>query len=429
MNPVHDGVELGLRLMRWFHRRRLELGLALAATAARVVLAHTVTLDSAQVVLGALGVGLVLHPTGRQWLLDHVRHERTERALDRAFDACGVEVHRAPRLVSAAPSAAGTRLALELSPRLDAEKLAALAEPLAVALGARSVAVRRDRQRAARAELLVDYRDPLAGEATVWPWTDTPRCRFADGLPLGVDEEGAVVAVSLVGHHLLLGGEPGAGKSNALSLVVATAALDPTVALWCFDGKLVELAPWRRVARRFVGADVAEALSVLRELRADMDDRYRRLLEAGQRKVTPGSDLGLVVVVIDELALYLQGRSKERDELADALRDLVARGRAAGIGVVAATQKPAADVIPTAIRDLFGYRLALRCATRDASDTVLGAGWAAKGYSADDIDSAQRGGGWLLAEGALPRRLRCFVLGDRELLTLAERAEALRSRP
>ena len=69
-------------------------------------------------------------------------------------------------------------------------------------------------------------------------------------VPLGDDEDGGPVWLELAGHHLLLGGEPGAGKSNALSLVVATAALDPSVELWCFDGKLVELAAWRDSARR-----------------------------------------------------------------------------------------------------------------------------------------------------------------------------------
>jgi S-DNA-T family DNA segregation ATPase FtsK/SpoIIIE len=38
------------------------------------------------------------------------------------------------------------------------------------------------------------------------------------------------------------------------------------------------------------------------------------------------------------------------------LRDFVARGRAAGMVTVATTQKPSADVVPTFLRDLFGFR-------------------------------------------------------------------------
>jgi len=105
----------------------------------------------------------------------------------------------------------------------------------------------------------------------------------------------------------------------------------------------------------------------------------------------------------------------------------VARGRAAGVIVCAATQKPAADVVPSALRDLFGFRLALRCNTRDASDTILGSGWASLGHDASSIAPAQRGVGLLLAEDGLPIRLRGFHLGDQEIATIAARASALRA--
>jgi S-DNA-T family DNA segregation ATPase FtsK/SpoIIIE len=70
--------------------------------------------------------------------------------------------------------------------------------------------------------------------------------------------------------------------------------------------------------------------------------------------------------------------------------------------------------------------LALRCSTRDASDTVLGAGWATLGYSATEFDTAHRGVGYLLAEGTLPTRMRCFMLEDGPLFDVARRAERLR---
>ena len=157
-----------------------------------------------------------------------------------------------------------------------------------------------------------------------------------------------------------------------------------------------------------------------------MEERYTLLLDHGLRKVDATTGVGLIVVVIDELALYTQGKGRARDRFVELLRDVVARGRASGIVVVAATQKPASDIVPTSIRDLFGCRLALRCSTKDASDTVLGAGWATEGYSASEFDPAHRGVGYLLAEGTVPRRMRCFVLEDQPLGQLARRAERLR---
>lgn len=144
------------------------------------------------------------------------------------------------------------------------------------------------------------------------------------------------MTLRLAEHNLLLGGEPGAGKSTALQLVVAAAALDPATKLTLFDGKQVELAAWSDCAERFCGPDMTEAAEVLGDLQAEMDSRYEELLVAGRRKVTP-DEAPLHVVVIDELALYLRsGTRDERAVVTERVRDLVSRGRVAregGIGL------------------------------------------------------------------------------------------------
>ena len=95
--------------------------------------------------------------------------------------------------------------------------------------------------------------------------------------------------------------------------------------------------------------------------------------------------------------------------------------------VVAATQKPGADVVPSALRDLFGFRLALRCNTPQASDTILGQGWASAGADASQIPGGQRGVGYLLAEDERPVRLKGFYLADDDVQAIAERAAARRA--
>src|SRR5262245_63230304 len=89
-----------------------------------------------------------------------------------------------------------------------------------------------------------------------------------DPIHLGIDEARHQVSISLIERNLLIGGEPGAGKSNALNLIVAHAALSTDCRLVLVDGKQVELGPWRESADLFVGPDPAEAISVLRELRS-----------------------------------------------------------------------------------------------------------------------------------------------------------------
>src|SRR5439155_18510561 len=202
-------------------------------------------------------------------------------------------------------------------------------------------------------------RDPLAElAAAAWPQLDAEELSLWDPIPVGVDEDGETVLMSLPERNVLLGGEPGAGKSAALSLVIARAALDPTANVWLLDGKLVELAAWGPCAQRVAGSDVGEAIDLLREVRREMEARYRRLLADGKRKVSRDDGLPLHLVAIDELAFYLSVEDrKQRAEFADLLRDVVARGRAAGVIVVAATQKPASEVVPTALRDLLCFRM------------------------------------------------------------------------
>jgi S-DNA-T family DNA segregation ATPase FtsK/SpoIIIE len=244
---------------------------------------------------------------------------------------------------------------------------------------------------------------------------------------LGTDENGATVTVNLPYRNMLAAGEPGGGKSVLLNNIVGHVALCTDVALWLFDGKQVELGLWEDVADVFVGNDVLAANTKLAELQAEMDTRYQLLTAAKRRKITGADGLPFVRCVVDEIAYYsaTAGDKKTREEFETRLRDLVARGRAAGIIVIAATQRPSADIIPTSLRDIFGYRCAFRCTTDISSDIILGYGWAKQGYTATAIAPEEQGVG-LLAEGGIPRRFKAAYLSDDDITTLVDRAAWIR---
>jgi S-DNA-T family DNA segregation ATPase FtsK/SpoIIIE len=260
-----------------------------------------------------------------------------------------------------------------------------------------------------------------AGEAGLSIW---------DRVHLGVGENGRPVRVGLAGRNLLIGGLPDAGKSVALNLVVAHAALSLDCELVLIDGKWVELGLWRDCARTFVGPSITDALSTLRDIQSEMDRRYERLLAARARKITRESGQRVIVAVFDELAHFSAtvGEAKQQKEFAALVRDLVARGRAAGILVVAATQRPSHDIVPTSLRDLFGYRWAFRCSTDASSDVILGNGWADQGHTATSIDPAAQGVSLLLAEEGTPQRIKSAFLRDDQVTALADRAAKLRRR-
>jgi S-DNA-T family DNA segregation ATPase FtsK/SpoIIIE len=245
---------------------------------------------------------------------------------------------------------------------------------------------------------------------------------------LGVDEFGGQVHVELAERNVLIGGEPGGGKSSAINLITAHGALSGDCRLILIDGKQVELGLWRDSADRFVGPSMTDALDCMRWLQNLMNTRYDKLVAAGLRKITPTTGEPVYLVIIDEYAYFSAtvGKKTDREEFSALTRDLVARGRAAGVIVILATQRPSHQVIDPSLRDLFGYRWAFRCTTDSSSDTVLGHGWAGQGYSAATIDPLARGVSWLLSETGIPRRIKTAYLTDNHIKFLAAYAAQLR---
>jgi len=256
-----------------------------------------------------------------------------------------------------------------------------------------------------------------------------PALSIFDPVFIGIDEFGKTVRVPLIYRNMLIGGEPGAGKSSLLNLLVAHAALSLDCTLCLLDGKQVELGQWRQCADVFVGPDIAHACATLRRVQIAMDNRYTFLLRSGRRKVARDDAFRPILLAVDEIAYYSAtiGDKKSQDQFSALLRDLVARGRAVGIIVVAATQRPSSDIIPTSLRDLFAWRFAGRCTTDVSSDIVLGHGWKDRGWSANTISPTNQGAGLLIAEGGVPMRVKCGYQSDDDCSDIAAYAATLRA--
>ena len=121
---------------------------------------------------------------------------------------------------------------------------------------------------------------------------------------LGSDELGNRIEVTLAERNMLIGGEPGAGKSVALQLIVAHGALSPDCRLILTDGKRVELGLWRDCADRFIGPPIDEAIDTLHWLQDQIDERTAWLLDHKMRKITPALGWPVYLMPIDEVAYY-----------------------------------------------------------------------------------------------------------------------------
>jgi hypothetical protein len=283
-----------------------------------------------------------------------------------------------------------------------------------------------------RPRLLVTLRhaDPLAvPPAGPWPLCPDPAApparNASDPWPLGVMEDGSVLSVSLGTScaSLLIGGSPGSGKS-IIQAAIAQAAMDPLAELFLIDLKGgVELNCWTARASG-VAFRQAEATDLLERLVVLMDDRLSAMRLAGMRKAPLGPSWPPIVVAVDEAAELLRGTGDKR--AGDALTSLIARGRAAGILAILATQKPTSDSLPTAVRDLLALRLCFRTGTREQAVAVLGDGFDPK-RSPCDIPITARGLGYLVDEQATLQRVRCFWLPDLYLSALGASTAAART--
>jgi DNA segregation ATPase FtsK/SpoIIIE, S-DNA-T family len=265
----------------------------------------------------------------------------------------------------------------------------------------------------------------LAGAVSIGPMLS-----MYDPLFVGIDEMRRPVYLPLAYRNIMAGGEPGGGKSGLIQNIGCYAVLCDRTRLVLLDGKQVELGLLAPAADVFVGPDINKAIIVLRRLQRMMDNRYSWLLARRRRKVQPHDDINTYVVIIDEIAFFSAtiGDEKTQKEFIALLRDLVARGRAAGIIVVAATQRPSVDIIPKSMRDLFSYRAAFRCTSHGSSDIVLGDNWAHAGFSATDIPPTSQGVCYLIAEGGKPQKIKAAYLTDDDIAHIVDYATWTRTR-
>lgn len=242
-------------------------------------------------------------------------------------------------------------------------------------------------------------------------------------IPLGVGVDGEEVGVGLIESNLLLGGIPGSGKSGSITTLLCGITSITNVALFGLDPKMVELAQWRPRAS-YVATKDDDAMRALGALVEEMDRRYTSLMETGLKKVTPemlSPELPLIVLVIDELAdLVSTGVTKEDKEAdqgrATLIRRLISKGRAAGVVVIAATQKPQSDVVPTALRDLIAQRVGHATTNAAMTDTILGAGQSQLGGLCHEIPVKLKGVGYIIDETSrTPTRYRSYWVPDDEV--------------
>ena len=252
--------------------------------------------------------------------------------------------------------------------------------------------------------------------------------------------------------HLLVAGATKQGKSVGLNVLVASLlyAKHPSEMKMVFiDPKMVEFSAYGRLLKHYLAVlptaadeneerDSAivkkpkEAEKVLKSLCVEMDDRYELMSKAfvpniklyneryKDRKLNPENGhrfLPYLVVIIDEYAdLAMSGGSGSeaknmQKSIMGSIVRLAQKGRAAGIHVVIATQRPSVDVITGLIKANFPARIAFRVSTRVDSNTILDTTGAEKLIGRGDM---------LYYAGIETERIQCGFISNDEINSITE---------
>ncbi|MRX08134.1 DUF87 domain-containing protein [Pseudoduganella sp. FT25W] len=289
---------------------------------------------------------------------------------------------------AAAPEQEGPRLnrySLKLGSVEDYERLRKGLDDLAFAMGLGNAGIAFAREHGER-RVIVDIPRPGASWHDIsWRNVRSALEHRPESLPVspGVDVLGRPLIFDLVeAPHLFIAGATGSGKSvclNALLMSLLVAKRPPELLM--IDPKGVDLTEYSQYALlrgKQVITDMSEAVNALRDVVKEMENRQAVLRQYDARNLAEaqanGAQLERLVVVIDELADFMMGKSGAEEPL---IR-LAQKARATGIHLLLATQRPDAATFPGLLRANIPSRIALTVQKATDSRIILDEGGAEK---------------------------------------------------
>ena len=167
--------------------------------------------------------------------------------------------------------------------------------------------------------------------------------------------------------HTLIAGATGSGKSVLISTIIHAALYQPPdrLRLILIDPKRVELYRHRQLPHTLqYASEPGQILQALQYAVDTMEARYRKMQRQGSQRWTKGE----TYIIVDEFADLMTTQKRETLPLLIRLAQL---GRAAGIHLILATQRPTRDIVNGTIKVNIDARVALRCPTPQDSRNII----------------------------------------------------------
>ncbi len=252
-------------------------------------------------------------------------------------------------------------------------------------------------------------------------------------MAFGREASGKVIVADLTRMpHLLIAGATGSGKSVCINDIIMSMVYKSSpqeVRFILVDPKMVEMTMYGSLPHLLIPVvnEPKKAAGAMRWAVKEMTDRYKAFSEQNARNLDrfneraekPEDKLPRIVIIIDELADLMMIAP---DEVEDSIRRIAQLGRAAGIHLILATQRPDATVITGLIKANIPSRAAFAVSSATNSRIILDMGGAEKLLGHGDMLFHPDG-------SAKPTRLQCAFVSDEEVERIVAHFRESASRP
>ena len=344
------------------------------------------------------------------------------RRLNETLASFKIEAH----IINVTRGPSVTRYEVELEKGVRLNKLTTTADDIALSLGASGVRIAAVPGKISVVGIEVPNRTVTAVSLRdVIDSHEFNRATSKSSFAVGKDIGGNCIVGNISKlPHMLIAGTTGSGKSvcmNSIIISLLYKASPEDVKLIMVDPKMVELGIYNGIPHLLIPVvtDPKKAAGSLQWAVTEMLRRYRAMSDMGVRDLESynsivqdqeeGQKLPQIVVIIDELADLMLVAAKEVEE---SICRIAQMGRAAGIHLIIATQRPSADVITGLMKANIPSRIAFAVASAMESRIILDTQGAEKLVGKGDMLYAPIGTG-------KPKRVQgCFV-SDSEVEAVA----------
>ena len=355
----------------------------------------------------------LLRPSQRGNLDATAEMRENTRRLNETLASFKIEAH----IINVTRGPSVTRYEVELDKGVRLNKLTSCADDIALSLGASGVRIAAVPGKISIVGIEVPNR--AVTNVSLREVIDSPefvRAKSKSSFAVGKDIGGTCIVGNIAKlPHMLIAGTTGSGKSvcmNSIIISLLYKASPEDVKLIMVDPKMVELGIYNGIPHLLIPVvtDPKKAAGSLQWAVTEMMRRYKAMSDAGVRDLESyngiveaegeGQKLPQVVVIIDELADLMLVAAKEVEE---SICRIAQMGRAAGIHLIIATQRPSADVITGLMKANIPSRIAFAVASAMESRIILDTQGAEKLVGKGDMLYAPIGAG-------KPMRVQgCFV--------------------